>query len=332
MRDAFVRLDNEIVNGAFTTATSTGVGVASVPSSLTSWFSSSNSAYEAAMASLRTAFSGACAIVSYVDGDDIYVASAGDCRAVLGRRVEYTTPKDATKRKVRYEAVQLTQDHGSDNPDEFARVHAEHPGEVVIKYAYGCLRLLGYLMVTRSFGDAIFKWSREDLEAFYPHFKKRRDAPETKTPPYLTAEPVIVHHTRDDNDAFLVLATDGLWESTSSETSARIVGKLIDAQGSDAPTTNAATALVRASLSATNTTVANEERIRHVLSLPARVARHYRDDITVNVLLFGQASSSGSGSEPQQVAPVNLALANVKKPQLAAWRRILAAEDAKQKK
>jgi serine/threonine protein phosphatase PrpC len=55
--------------------------------------------------------SGACALAAYLRGDTIWVANAGDCRAVLG-----------TLREGVLSAVALSTDHKPDGPNEAARI------------------------------------------------------------------------------------------------------------------------------------------------------------------------------------------------------------------
>eukprot|EP00842_Homolaphlyctis_polyrhiza_P005417 jgi/Hompol1/5877/HPOL_000176-RA len=337
MRDAFVRLDNEIVNGAFTTATSTGVGVASVPSAISSWLlGSSATIYPAAISSLRTALSGACAIVSYLDGEDIYVACTGDCRAVLGRRVEYSTNDRSEKTSTTvYTATPLSADQTARNPAEYARLSEEHPGEEVIIKG----RILGGLMPTRAFGDSKYKWSLDTMENVMPHIapgRKRLPPRNYKTPPYVTACPEVVHYTRSENDAFLVLATDGLWDDLSNETCAKIVGEYIE-QSAVSPLTlnrapkNAATELIRGTLGGTDSAQPDESRIQHILSIPNGQSRRYRDDITVNVIFFGGGERDSalvkhpatSGIRMRPVPHVELSQAAPKRANLGFWERFL---------
>jgi serine/threonine protein phosphatase PrpC len=51
--------------------------------------------------------------------------------------------------------MELTQDHGAENPDEVVRMKAAHPGEEDTVLIRG--RVLGGLMPTRSMGDARYK-------------------------------------------------------------------------------------------------------------------------------------------------------------------------------
>jgi pyruvate dehydrogenase phosphatase len=52
-----------------------------------------------------------------------------------------------------------------------------------------------------------------------------------KSPPYVTAEPVVTTTTlspADTKDAFIVMGTDGLWEKLTNEEVVGLVGKWLD--------------------------------------------------------------------------------------------------------
>jgi serine/threonine protein kinase/serine/threonine protein phosphatase PrpC len=112
------------------------------------------------------------------------VANVGDSRAVLSARGGAV--------------VDLSIDHKCSRPDERARIEAA--GGQVIKD-----RLHGVLAVSRAFGDAEHKrmrgaemWGREFLAD------------------PLTAEPEVVERDVEDDDEFVVLACDGVWDVMSS--------------------------------------------------------------------------------------------------------------------
>lgn len=91
-------------------------------------------------------------------------------------------------------AVPLSEDHKPDRNDETKRIN--DLGGRVIKW--GRWRVEGVLAVSRSIGDARLK-------------------------PYVTAEPEIVEHDIDDDDMFLVVASDGVWDTMSSDLVAKFV-------------------------------------------------------------------------------------------------------------
>jgi pyruvate dehydrogenase phosphatase len=103
-------------------------------------------------------------------------------------------------------------------------------------------------------------------------------------------------------DAFLIVASDGLWDDLTNEQAVSLVGEWIDRRASGrtaAPTSetktedktdvpkftfvdnNAATHLVRNALGG-----ADENKLRFLMALQPPNARRFRDDITVTVVFF----------------------------------------------
>ena len=176
---------------------------------------------------LAPALSGACALLSFYDSSSklFRVACTGDSRAVLGRKNPATG---------RWTATPLSEDQTGGTPSEMARLRAEHPGEENVVHRG---RILGGLEPSRAFGDAGYKWSREVQVRMKKFFLGKTPSPILKTPPYVTAEPIItttkVDPARGD---FVVLATDGLWEMLSNEEVVGLVGKWLEENQS--PTKN----------------------------------------------------------------------------------------------
>ncbi|KAF4260031.1 hypothetical protein CNMCM8812_005615 [Aspergillus fumigatus] len=328
IKQAFVRLDNDIVHS-------------SVDKVLKS------NSRRAAAELLAPALSGSCALLAFYDSQskDLKVACAGDSRAVLGRRGP--TGK--------WTATPLSEDQTGGTPSEMKRLREEHPGEPnVVRNG----RILGQLEPSRSFGDAFYKWSKETQEKIKKQFFGRTPHPLLKTPPYVTAEPVITTTKIEPSKGdFVVMATDGLWEMLSNEEVVGLVGQWIDQQRAgnngtskawlqswfglddkhlpvEAPketTTegqrrpirqqqydisgvasrfvvedkNAATHLVRNAMGGKD-----RDMVCALLTLPSPYSRRYRDDITVEVIFFGDGpdnrtitvNQEASASEENQKA------------------------------
>ncbi|KAK7881077.1 hypothetical protein WMY93_032327 [Mugilogobius chulae] len=173
---------------------------------------------------LRVAFSGATACVAHIDGPDLFIANSGDARAVLGVQEE-----DGT-----FSAHTLSNDHSAQNESEVARIRSEHPPserKTVIRQD----RLLGLLMPFRAFGDVKFKWSIElqkrvlesGPDQLHENEHTKFIPPNYHTPPYLTAEPEITYHRLRPQDRFLVIGSDGLWETLHRQEVVRIVGEYL---------------------------------------------------------------------------------------------------------
>lgn len=277
---------------------------------------------------LAPALSGSCALLSFYDSNTklLRVACTGDSRAVLGRR------GDSGK----WVATPLSVDQTGSNPDEEARMRKQHPGEEnVIRNG----RVLGGLEPSRAFGDATYKWSREVSERLKQSFFGRTPSQLLRTPPYVTAEPVVTTtKIQPEKGDFVVMATDGLWEMLTNEEVVGLVGQWIEKQnesngsswakmfsqqkglpveqgakkkeGKDGQKTpirqqqwgvkggemerfvvedkNVATHLVRNALGGKD-----KDMVCALLTLPAPYSRRYRDDLTVEVIFFGESNKSG---------------------------------------
>lgn len=207
IKTAFVALDDSIVKGAIDTI-------------------KSDVSYHEKIAKLMPAYTGSCALLALFDPRTwtLRVACTGDSRAVLGRQ-------DGDGQ---WDAKVLSVDQTGSNEEEIARLNAEHPGETEITKAG---RVLG-LMVSRGFGDGRWKWSLEDQK----EIKEKFDGfdplnPEkyaVKTPPYLSAEPVVTTTKLDDaRPSFLIMASDGLWDRISNEQAVKLVGQWLETRSTN---------------------------------------------------------------------------------------------------
>ncbi|KAI9796534.1 MAG: Protein phosphatase 2C 2 [Piccolia ochrophora] len=123
--------------------------------------------------------SGCTASVGLLSKTKIFVANAGDSRSVLG---------------VKGRAKPLSFDHKPQNEGEKARINAA--GGFV---DFG--RVNGNLALSRAIGDFEFKKSAEL-------------SPEQQI---VTAYPDVVTHEISEDDEFLVIACDGIWDCQSSQ-------------------------------------------------------------------------------------------------------------------
>lgn len=316
IKRGFLALDDEIVHASVNKITT-------------------NTKQKAAAAEiLAPALAGACALLSFYDSSSklFRVACTGDSRAVLGRK-NPTTGK--------WTATPLSEDQTGGTPSEMTRLRAEHPGEDHVVHRG---RILGGLEPSRAFGDAGYKWSREVQMRMKKFFFGKTPSPLLKTPPYVTAEPIITTTKVDPGQGdFVVLATDGLWEMLTNEEVVGLVGQWLENQSSNsgssatswaksffstqsrklpvekpvlAPTEggegqraplrqtqwdvkttderfvvedkNVATHLVRNALGGRD-----RDMVCGLLTLVSPYARRYRDDLTVEVIFFGEGDKSG---------------------------------------
>ncbi|KXN88252.1 hypothetical protein AN958_07711 [Leucoagaricus sp. SymC.cos] len=123
--------------------------------------------------------SGCTAVAALVTEDKIHVANAGDSRSVIG---------------IKGEAKPLSFDHKPTNESERTRI-CDAGGYI----EYG--RVNGNLALSRALGDFEFKknWSL---------------GPEAQI---ITANPDVTCHDITEEDEFLVLACDGIWDCLSSQ-------------------------------------------------------------------------------------------------------------------
>ena len=201
IKKGFVRLDNEIVHGSVERTMKTN-------------------SKSAAAELLAPALSGSCALLSFYDSSSklLRVACTGDSRAVLGRR----------GLNGKWTATALSEDQTGGTPSEIARLRAEHPGE---EYVVRHGRILGGLEPSRAFGDSIYKWSKEVQEQIKRNFFGRSPPALLKSPPYVTAEPIITTTKMEpEKGDFVVMATDGLWEMLTNEEVVGLVGRWLEAQ------------------------------------------------------------------------------------------------------
>lgn len=136
--------------------------------------------------------SGCTACVGLINDDKIYIANAGDSRSVLG---------------IKGRAKPLSQDHKPQLEAEKSRITAA--GGFV---DFG--RVNGNLALSRAIGDFEFKKSAEL-------------APEAQI---VTAFPDVEVHDLTDDDEFLVVACDGIWDCQSSQAVVEFVRRGIAAK------------------------------------------------------------------------------------------------------
>lgn len=198
-------------------------------------------------------------------------------------------------------ATPLSIDQTAQNPDEVQRLQLEHPGE---NFVIRNNRLLGQLQPLRSFGDIQYKWDKVTHSHVLTQVYGGPIVPPSmyKTPPYLTAKPVITHHHLQPHDKFLILATDGLWDALSNEQAVRLVANFLQLQrkekqhtgtqqasvattGDEVLENNAATHLIRHALGGND-----HSFVAQMLLVPEQYRRMWRDDITVTVVFFNSDS------------------------------------------
>jgi pyruvate dehydrogenase phosphatase len=327
LQTAFARVDSELINAPIKLLAANIDEKARAAGVLPDL-----SQHPMALATMQPALSGSCAVLALVDAAHgaLYVANTGDARALAGFWDERADGSGSWRVEV------LSEDQTGRNPSELARVRAEHP-PAEAPYVVQRGRILGGLEPSRAFGDARYKWPRELQELLARAFlgdKPARAPPALlKTPPYVTAQPVVTHralHARPAPDVvrstprFLVLATDGLWDCLSSaDVGALVAGHLSGVRGA-VPTAKLAArvplALGSAGISGKDSAArepptdtwafededlgahlirnafggADEPALRRLLSIPSAHSRNFRDDVTVTVVVFPTEEDAGA--------------------------------------
>jgi len=178
---------------------------------------------------------GTTVLMSLIDpsGENLWVASLGDCEAVLGIKAQEGV----------WTSTILTSNHNAANEAEARRLRDAHPGEDE------CIlheRVLGAITVTRAVGDYEFKLLKDYTTKIFlntkPGFMVRSKVEDfiqrCLTPPYLTHNADIFHRRIENPSAegCLIMCSDGLTDlyahvTNRAECWVNVVGKAIDEGG-----------------------------------------------------------------------------------------------------
>ncbi|KAF9974334.1 Pyruvate dehyrogenase phosphatase catalytic subunit [Actinomortierella ambigua] len=171
---------------------------------------------------LMQAVAGACAVMAFVKDGMLYVANTGDSRATLG-----------VKRDGRWQAVRITTDQTPSDPMVAHKIRLRHPGEDETCIIDG--RVLGVLGTAGAFGDALFKWPIQYHQKVFPALLTQRHKSTIKhvqtlyfSPPYLAAYPEVKAKKLREEDRFLIMASDGMWDELADEEAVQLIGDWID--------------------------------------------------------------------------------------------------------
>lgn len=207
---------------------------------------------------------GTCCLVAVVCNGTLYIANAGDSRAVLGRTVK------ATGEVI---GIQLSVEHNASIESVRQELHGLHPDDpqiVVLKH--NVWRVKGLIQISRSIGDVYLKKAEFNREPLYAKFRLRDPIKR----PILTADPAISMHEIQPTDQFLILASDGLWEHLSNQDAVDIV--------QNNPRSGSAKRLVKTALQ--EAAKKREMRYTDLKKIDRGVRRHFHDDITVVVVFL----------------------------------------------
>ena len=161
----------------------------------------------------KAAYVGACALSAVVQGSNIYTASAGDCKSYIFR-LENDEIKATKSNKI----------FNANKKSEQKRLKKLFPDEEDV---VDCVRerscyVKGALMATRTIGDFRLKFSEFNSKPYGSEYGFRKSMMKF-TGPYVTSKPDIKKFEIKENDKFLIMGTDGLWDEISISDICKIV-------------------------------------------------------------------------------------------------------------
>lgn len=154
---------------------------------------------------IDTQYSGSTGILVYIHGNMVYSANTGDSRAVLAKKMD----------EWECAAVPLSNDHKPSRPDEKTRIEAAGgrvepkrgiQGDIGSARVWKMDQDIPGLAVSRAFGDTIARSVG------------------------VMSEPEVWVRQVQANDAFIILASDGVWEFITNEEAVDIVAQADDRQ------------------------------------------------------------------------------------------------------
>ena len=176
--------------------------------------------------------------------DCLYVANVGDCRAIL-----------CSKGKAKV----LTEDHNGKNQQERARVGEQNmPRNSDL--------LSNHIQVTRAIGDYV----TTSNEGQYTH--KKVDG--------LISEPHIEKHELSDDDEFMIIACDGLWDVVSNDIAMKQCRRSLRRDGNVQKAAHKLITLAKE--------VSNQRACNVVVKGDGDVAKATSDNISVMVIGFAK--------------------------------------------
>ncbi|KAI3989437.1 hypothetical protein MKX01_032539 [Papaver californicum] len=217
---------------------------------------------------------GSCVLLVLLHGRDLYVLNLGDSRAVL------CTSDNTGSGLVK--AIQLTETHTVDNETECSKVIADHPDDPspIVRG-----RLKGKLKVTRALGVGYLK-KREMNDALMGILRVRNLC----SPPYVYTLPFTKNHRVSEDDQFVIVGSDGLFDFFSNDEVVQIAHAFIQDNPFGDPAKYLVEQLVlRAAESAGFST-------EELMSIPVGRRRKYHDDVTIIVIILGNKQRTSTAS------------------------------------
>ncbi|RWR92106.1 Protein phosphatase 2C PP2C-like domain-containing protein [Cinnamomum micranthum f. kanehirae] len=215
---------------------------------------------------------GSCCLIGVICSGVLYIANAGDSRAVLGQ---------SWKGSKEVKAVQLSAEHNASIESVREELHSLHPGDPqIVVLRHNVWRVKGIIQVSRSIGDAYLKKAEFNRAPLVSKFRLA----EPFLKPILSYEPSVSVHQLCPHDQFLIFASDGLWEHMSNQEAVDIVHNY--------PRNGIARRLIKVALQ--EAAKKREMRYSDLKKIDRGVRRHFHDDITVIVLFLNSQLNNKS--------------------------------------
>ncbi|KAK1411738.1 hypothetical protein QVD17_32431 [Tagetes erecta] len=208
---------------------------------------------------------GTCCLVGLIYHQTLFIANAGDSRAVLAHKLDDESMG----------AIQVSTEHNANLEEVREQLKNAHPHDPqIVAFKNGVWRVKGIIQVSRSIGDVYMKHAKYNNNS--QEIAEKFRLPESTVMPILSATPSIITHQIHSNDSFVIFASDGLWEHLTNEEAVEIVHKN--------PRSGIAKRVVKAALEVA--AKKREMRYSDLNKIHKGVRRHFHDDITVIVLFL----------------------------------------------
>jgi protein phosphatase 1A len=156
-------------------------------------------------------WSGSTATICFINKKKLVCANVGDSRAVLGRNGK---------------AVELTQDHRPLSSSKCGRSEIERINTSGGWVVQG--RVCGILGVSRAFGDYEFKGGRKELLKDLCASSDKQALRSSMEFPPVVATPDFFEINFLENDEFVILASDGIWDTMNSAQAVTFVSSALN--------------------------------------------------------------------------------------------------------
>lgn len=217
---------------------------------------------------------GSCVLCTVVHDNLLYVANLGDCKAILFRK--QVTILHNKEVEISYIPIKLSITFNAGKSYEQKKLREKFKdSDIVVDKGVACY-VKGRLQPTRSLGDFYMKYKEFNNPPMNIEERYLRRVIENFNGPYIESEPDIQVFELCEEDEFLILSTDGLWDWLGSKDVAEIIKKNKNDKS------HIAEALLKEAL--TRAASKANLQIEQVMEMPKSVKRSIHDDISLLVV------------------------------------------------